>query len=140
MQKDGAPPRLSERLRQQIEADQEAVKSQTRQLLNEHAAALKEARHDAQRTTEAVTADHLNQLQQLQSRHMQMLRGMLWLTPLVTVLLCGLMLAGTWYMTERMIESAKSQRIAEIQAIDAKYCQQRPGACQRPPDQNQQRR
>ena len=140
MQKDGAPPRLSERLRQQIEADQEAVKSQTRQLLNEHAAALKKARHDAQRTTEAVTADHLNQLQQLQSRHMQMLRGMLWLTPLVTVLLCGLMLAGTWYMTERMIESAKSQRIAEIQAIDAKYCQQRPGACQRPPDQNQQRR
>ena len=140
MQKDGAPPRLSERLRQQIEADQEAVKSQTRQLLNEHAAALKKARHDAQRTTEAVTADHLNQLQQLQSRHMQMLRGMLWLAPLVTVLLCGLMLAGTWYMTERMIESAKSQRIAEIQAIDAKYCQQRPGACQRPPDQNQQRR
>lgn len=140
MQKDGAPPRLSERLRQQIEDDQEAVKSQTRQLLNEHAAALKKARHDAQRTTEAVTADHLNQLQQLQSRHMQMLRGMLWLAPLVTVLLCGLMLAGTWYMTERMIESAKSQRIAEIQAIDAKYCQQRPGACQRPPDQNQQRR
>ena len=140
MQKDGAPPRLSERLRQQIEDDQEAVKSQTRQLLNEHAAALKKARHDAQRTTEAVTADHLNQLQQLQCRHMQMLRGMLWLAPLVTVLLCGLMLAGTWYMTERMIESAKSRRIAEIQAIDAQYCQQRPGACQRPPDQNQQRR
>ena len=140
MQKDGAPPRLSERLRQQIEDDQEAVKSQTRQLLNEHAAALKKARHDAQRTTEAVTADHLNQLQQLQSRHMQMLRGMLWLAPLVTVLLCGLMLAGTWYMAERMIESAKSRRIAEIQAIDAQYCQQRPGACQRPPDQNQQRR
>ena len=140
MQKDGAPPRLSERLRQQIEDDQEAVKSQTRQLLNEHAAAWKKARHDAQRTTEAVTADHLNQLQQLQSRHMQMLRGMLWLAPLVTVLLCGLMLAGTWYMTERMIESAKSRRIAEIQAIDAQYCQQRPGACQRPPDQNQQRR
>ena len=70
----------------------------------------------------------------------QMLRGMLWLAPLVTVLLCGLMLAGTWYMTERMIESAKSRRIAEIQAIDAQYCQQRPGACQRPPDQNQQRR
>ena len=63
-----------------------------------------------------------------------------WLAPLVTVLLCGLMLAGTWYMTERMIESAKSRRIAEIQAIDAQYCQQRPGACQRPPDQNQQRR
>ena len=98
------------------------------------------AARTTQRTTEAVTADHLNQLQQLQSRHMQMLRGMLWLAPLVTVLLCGLMLAGTWYMTERMIESAKSRRIAEIQAIDAQYCQQRPGACQRPPDQNQQRR
>lgn len=145
MDKTGQPPRLSERLKAQMQADQEAVQGLTTKLLQEHASALREARAAALSTTQDVTARHLHQIEKMQRQHLQQLRRslwVLWLVPLVILMLCGVTLAATWKAVEWKTETERISRANQIRLLDQQYCAQRPGNCQPqkqtqpPPSQN----
>lgn len=111
---------LGERLRSQIQQDQEAIERQTRDALMKHAESLKRLSSDALNTTRSaiksesdLLAKSLAGVRKQAEAHIAKLPQMIWIAMLwpllLTVALCMLAVIGTWIYLPTALFGAKTE-------------------------------
>lgn len=120
---------LSEKLQQQLKADQDAVKNQTESLLKLHADSLKKLSEDALNTTRAATQRHAMELEKLHSSTVQRLRWLMFWPLLSSVCLSILIvlaasLWGWWTVTQASSQSDKilSDQRMKLERMNMEFC------------------
>ena len=125
---------LSEKLQQQLKADQEAVKNQTESLLKLHADSLKKLSDDALNTTRNATQRHATELEKLHSSTAQRLRWLMFWPLLSSVCLSILIvlaasLWGWWTVTQASSQSDKilSDQRMKLERMNMEFCNSQAG-------------
>lgn len=121
--------KLSDRLQQQLQAEQEALQNQTTELLKQHSESLKKLSSVGLATTKAVTDRQHEQLQQnLLQLHRKIGRCMRWMLlwpVLVSLVVCLLMLCTAGLYSWRTTNQAEDQLIQTrqlIKKLEAQFC------------------
>ncbi len=116
---------LSERLQQQLQADQEAVSQQTQQLLKQHAQGLQKLSEAALNTTKSAIQRQNQALDQLHGQTLRRLRWLMLWPLLASVSLALLILASAsgwaWWRLSQM-DNQIQQKALQIRQIEAEFC------------------